>query len=249
MIRYLERVQQQAIKIDLATGPLVGGVQNRRQGLARVRTVEARAWKVSLLPMIYSEPQAGVITDPAAGQPTKPRGYVRWGSDGVYAEAVVDYRCGGETFDVFGDSVWLEGEIPNAWLTGMLPSSIVIGGMITPGEPGGKLKRAPTYTVYAGDLIVGAPFSAAIPVPAWATSFRVYTASQNVATAWASTQFNVFGFMDALLAFPTLHLHQVAPSLEIPSVGLPIPPGTRFLQIQTIMANPARFEVEFTLDL
>lgn len=252
-MRYQDRWNGQNIRIDLGLLPVVGGVANRRQGVARVRVApgEAMGWRVVLAPLVFAEPFPGAILDFTSGLPNKPRAIIEFGVDGVTQTVTVDWPAGGAMLSVWGDAVTVTGEIPSTWITGALPASVALGASIAPDANSGGLRA--TFSQYTGLVLSGA-FSAGLPIPAGARSFRWHQAINTLGTgaaiplAWYTT-------LDSGLAVPT----QTTPTGVYTSSettwpsgdGITLPPDARFLLVenrQTVPPANVSLTVEYCLD-
>lgn len=252
---YIDRISQQGIVIPIGTAPPTGGVSNRRQNVARVRVDvgEAMGWRVVMAPLVFNEPAPGMILDFTSGIPNKPQAIVSFGTDGIQQEAIVDWPAGGGMFSVWGDAVSVDAQIPNTWITGLLPASISLGGVITPDVGIGGLRA--TKSAYTG-LIAGAgAFSAAIPVPRFAKSFRWHQAI-NLAAGNVACPVTWYGTIDAGIAAPTqttpTGVYTSAETTWPDADGIPLLPDTRFIVLQNNAAavgDSISLTVEFCLDL
>lgn len=251
---YLDRIAQQNVRIDLGKLPVVGGVANRRQNVARVRVAPGNAmgWRVVLAPLVFAEPFPGAIIDFTSGVPNKPRAIVTYGTDGVNQQAVVDWPAGGAMFSVWGDTVTIDGEIPATWVTGALPASVALAAAVTPDASGGGMRA--TFSQYT-DLIAGGAFSGGLPIPANARSFRWHQSINTLATG-APIPIAWFTTMDSGLAVPTQSTpYGVYTSSETtwPSDdGITLPPDARFVLFENRQTVPPAFlsmTVEYCLDL
>lgn len=252
---YVTRIAQQGISFDLGLAPPVGGVSNRRRQVAQVQVPrgEARGWRVVMSPLTIIEPAPGMVIDFTSGIPVKPTCHVRFGTDGISQDVPVDWPIGGGMFSVWGDNVLIECEIPNTWVTGLLPASVNTGGIITPESGVGGLRA--TRSAYSG-LVPGAgAFSAAIPVPRFAKSFRWHQAI-NLAAGNTPAPITWYGTIDSGIAAPT----QTTPTGVYTSAeqswpdadGIPLLPDTRFLVMQNNRAavgDSVSVTVEFCQDL
>lgn len=253
-MRYLDRWNGQNIRIDLGLLPVVGGVANRRQGVARVRVEpgEAMGWRVVLAPLVISEPFAGAVLDFTSGVPNKPRAIISYGVDGVNQSVTVDWPAGGAMLSVWGDAVSVEGEIPSTWVTGALPASVALAASIAPDANGGGLRA--TFSQYTG-LVKEAAFSNGLPIPAGARSFRWHQSINTLATgaaipiAWYTT-------MDSGLAVPVQttpkDVYTSSESTWPSGDGITLPPDARFLLFENRQTVPPAFlsmTVEYCLDL
>jgi len=254
-MRYLDRWNGQNVRIDLGLLPVTGGVSNRRQGVARVRVEpgEAMGWRIQLAPLVITEPFSGAVLDFTSGQPEKPRAHVSYGVDGLDQSVTVDWPAGGAMLSVWGDAVKVDGEIPSTWITGTLPASVALAASISPDANGGGLRA--TYSQYSG-LIQSGDFSAALPIPKGARSFRWH---QNINTTAdnAPVPLGIFTAMDSGLAVPTTSSpYGVYTSSETtwPSDdGMTLPPDARYLVIENReKVAPVTFvglTIEYCLDL
>lgn len=254
-INYIQRIAQAGISFDLGLAPPVGGVSNRRRqvSLVQVPGGQARGWRVIMSPLVIIEPARGMVIDFTSGIPNKPTCHVLFGTDGIVQEVPVDWPIGGGMFSVWGDTVRIECEIPNTWVTGLLPASVNTGGIITPESGVGGLRA--TRAVYSG-LVPGAgAFSNPIPVPLFAKSFRWHQ-SINLAAGNVAAPLAWFGTIDSGLAAPT----QTTPNGVYTSAeatwptddGIPLLPDTRFLVFQNnalLVGSSVSVTVEFCLDL
>lgn len=252
---YILRIAQQGISFDLGLIPPVGGVSNRRRQVAQVQVPpgEARGWRVVMSPLVITEPAPGMVIDFTAGIPNKPQCHVRFGTDGITQDVAVDWPIGGGMFSVWGDNVLIECQIPDTWVTGLLPASVNTGGIITPESGVGGLRA--TKSAYTG-LVAGAgAFSAAIPVPRFAKSFRWHQAI-NLSATNAPAPIAWFGTIDSGIAAPT----QTTPSGVYTSAeaswpdadGIPLLPDTRFILFQNeavAVGDSVSLTVEFCMDL
>ena len=254
-MRYLDRWNGQNVRVDLGLLPVVGGVANRRQGVARVRVEpgEAMGWRVVLAPLVISEPFAGAVLDFTSGLPNKPRAIISYGVDGVNQSVTVDWPAGGAMLSVWGDAVTVDGEIPSTWVTGALPASVALAASIAPDANGGGLRA--TFSQYTG-LVKSGGFSAGLPIPAGARSFRWHQQISTDATG-APVPIAWFTTLDSGLAVPTQTTpYGVYTSSETtwPSDdGITLPPDARFLLLEN--RNPVApptfvsLTVEYCLDL
>lgn len=254
-MRYLDRWNGQNIRIDLGLLPVVGGVANRRQGVARVRVApgEAMGWRVTLAPLVIAEPFSGAVLDFTSGLPNKPRAYVTFGTDGVNQEVAVDWPVGGASFSVWGDAVTVEGEIPSTWITGALPASVALAASVSPDANGGGLRA--TFSQYTGLVDGAGKFSNKLAVPAFARSFRWHQ-QINLLAAGTAIPIAWFTTMDSGLAVPTQSTpYGVYTSSETTwpgDDGITLPPDARFLLFQNMAPLPAdrvSMTVEYCLDL
>jgi hypothetical protein len=253
-ITYLQRIAQQGIVFDLGLAPPVGGVANRRRQVAQVQVPagDARGWRVVLSPLTIAEPAPGMVIDFTSGIPNKPMAHVRFGTDGITQDVSVDWPIGGGMFSVWGDNVLLECQIPDTWITGLLPASVNTGGIITPESGVGGLRA--TKSAYSGLVAGGGAFSAGIAVPRFAKSFRWHQAI-NLSATNAAAPMTWFGTIDSALAAPT----QTTPDGVYTSAeqswpdadGIPLLPDTRFLVFQNNapIGDSVSVTVEFCLDL
>lgn len=198
-MKYIDRIQQQNVRVDLALAPAVGGVDVRRQGVSRVRVApeDARSWRVVLAPLVITEPFAGSVLDFTSGVPNKPRARITYGADGVSSVVDVDWPVGGAMLSAWGDSVQVDGIIPDTWITGALPASVALACTIQPDASGGGLRA--TRSVYSGLVLGGGVFSAGIPVPAGARAWRWHQ-SINLSAGNTPCPITWYAVMDAGLA-------------------------------------------------
>lgn len=254
-VAYLERTALQNFPFAIGTVALAAADQSRRKEVARVKvpTEDACSWRVTMAPILFNEIMIGGIEDFTSGLPNQPRGLLTWGADGTFNTAIIDWPCGGGNLTVWGDYVSLTAIIPNTWIASGAspPSSVTCGGQIVPGEIAGSLR--PTFTQYTG-LVVGGAFSAFLPVPAFARSFRWHQqintgASTPVPISW-------FGVLDSLGATvsqttpdgPYTSSESTWPGAD----GITLSPSTRFLTFENrlgIGLGSLSMFIEYCLDL
>lgn len=250
---YIDRIAQPNVVIPIGTIPPVGGVSNRRQNVARVRVEdgEAQSWRVVMAPIIFSEPFPGAIIDVTSGIPNKPQAIVTFGVDGVYQEVRVDWPAGGGMFSVWGDSVVVDCQIPDTWITSLPPAQVSVSGAVVPDATAGSLR--PSKSAYTG-LVTNGNFSAPIPVPNGAKSFRWHQAI-NLSVGNVAIPITWYGTIDAGIAAPT----QTTPAGTYTTAertwpgpdGIPLLPDTRFLVFQNNGAagQDCSMTIEFVMDL
>lgn len=252
---YLNRLAKPSVSIPIFTTPPVGGVALRRQNVAsvEVRPDDAGPWRVTLLPLQYQEQPGGQIVNFTFPFSTKPRAVLTWGHDAVVFTTRIDWPVTGGSFNVWGDKVSIDLEIPDDWIAGLVPAAIVGGGFILPGNVAGGMR--PTLTVWGGRTQGAGTFSAPIEIPQFARSVRWHQGfflggfGPAVPIRWG-------GAMDSGIAVPTFSTNPgVFDSSERSwpgPDGLTWPCDTRFLLWNNdtpLLADDLSLNLEFVLDL
>lgn len=247
---YIDYIALQGVTIPLTVLPApVGGVANRRQNIARVRTAEPRSWRVLLQPWVIASdsPQNFVTSD--ANFTNKPTAHVTFGADGVTQDAEVDWHVNGGMFSCWGDSVTVDAGVPAQWgfVAPATFANVVCGGSIAPLATSGSVR--PTKTLTTG-LVAPAATTGAIAVPRFARALRWHSISTtNGANAPAAISW-LF-----LLGTPIGQIPQVTPSGVytttelVQNDGITFGPDVRFVRMANNSADSIRVAMEFVLDL
>lgn len=252
---YIDKIAQQGIVIPIFTSVPAGGVALRRQNVARVRVEagEAQSWRVILQPLVFREPTPGDILDFTSGVPNKPLAIVTFGTDGVQQTADVDWPINGGAFTVWGDAVTVDVQIPNTWITGIGPSSVVAGAAIVPaGESNGIMA---SRCAYSGLVPGAAAFSGPIPVPPFAKAFRWHQ-SLNLAAGNTPCPITWYATIDLPLAVavqtsPT-GVFTSSPTTWPSDYGFTLTPDARYVIVQNnraLVGDSISLTLEFLLNL